>query len=344
MPRPVVPMAFAPRARSRAWSSMTCEGRIRGQSGEIRSRSNTGTPRSISIPLSVSSASSESTTPLPMKQRTCSRRMPAGMSERIVLRPPITRVWPALWPPWKRATAAARSVRRSTTLPLPSSPHWVPMTTTNLPMPAYRAMKRMITPMSMEPRPAMRNSRSRTSTSRASARFTPCGLMNGAIPSNTRNRPNAAARSGRFTPRASLGSPALVRVLQVLEELPVGSQHQQVPVPAESALVGLETAVEGVELGILRVGARVNLRGRRVALAADVERIALGVGENLGAAPLGGRLDAGAGALPFGAQPPGGAGEALLHALEDARGDVIRQVDPLHAHVDQLDAETLEIG
>src|SRR5262249_17234940 len=83
--------------------------------------------------LSVSNASIESTTPLPMKQRTCSRRIPAGMSDRMVLRPSMTSVWPALWPPWKRATAAARSVRRSTTLPLPSSPHWVPMTTTNCP-------------------------------------------------------------------------------------------------------------------------------------------------------------------------------------------------------------------
>src|SRR5271155_4164072 len=59
--------------------------------------------------------------------------MPEGIKERIVFLPPITSVCPALWPPWKRATAAARSVSRSTTLPLPSSPHWVPMTTTNLP-------------------------------------------------------------------------------------------------------------------------------------------------------------------------------------------------------------------
>src|SRR6267378_6434740 len=56
------------------------------------------------------------------------------MRDKTVLRPPMTSVWPALCPPWKRATAAARSVRRSTTLPLPSSPHWVPMMTTNLPM------------------------------------------------------------------------------------------------------------------------------------------------------------------------------------------------------------------
>ena len=54
---------------------------------------------------------------------------------------------------------------------------------------------------------------------------------------------------------------------------------------------------------------------------------ALGVGENLGAAPLRLGADTGTGALPFGAQPPGGAGEALLHALEDARRDAL-----WHAH------------
>src|SRR5581483_1662480 len=87
----------------------------------------------MSMVLSAISASSDSTTPLPMKQRTFSRRMPDGISDRIVLRPPITSVWPALCPPWKRATAVACSVSRSTTLPLPSSPHCVPITMTNLP-------------------------------------------------------------------------------------------------------------------------------------------------------------------------------------------------------------------
>src|SRR5215469_5658110 len=133
MPRPVVPMALGPRACSRALSSRMCDGRMSGQCGEMRSRSNTGTPWSIRVRLSASSACSDSTTPLPMKQRTSSRRIPEGIRERMVLRPPMTSVCPALWPPWKRATAAARSVRRSTTLPLPSSPHWVPMMTTNLP-------------------------------------------------------------------------------------------------------------------------------------------------------------------------------------------------------------------
>ena len=104
-----------------------------GQCGEMANRSNTGTPCSLSMRLSASNASSDNTTPLPMKQRTRSRRIPEGMSDRMVLRPPMTSVWPALCPPWKRATAAACSVSRSTTLPLPSSPHWVPMMTTNFP-------------------------------------------------------------------------------------------------------------------------------------------------------------------------------------------------------------------
>src|ERR1700734_4570193 len=56
------------------------------------------------------------------------------MSESTVFLPPITSVCPALWPPWKRTTACARSVSRSTTLPLPSSPHCKPITTRFLPI------------------------------------------------------------------------------------------------------------------------------------------------------------------------------------------------------------------
>src|SRR5258706_12091377 len=58
--------------------------------------------------------------------------MPEGTRCNTVFLPPITRVWPALCPPWKRTTPWAWSVSQSTTLPLPSSPHWVPMTTTFL--------------------------------------------------------------------------------------------------------------------------------------------------------------------------------------------------------------------
>src|SRR5262245_51900841 len=42
----------------------------------------------------------------------------------------MTRVWPALCPPWKRTTSSARSESQSTILPLPSSPHWAPITAT----------------------------------------------------------------------------------------------------------------------------------------------------------------------------------------------------------------------
>src|SRR3954469_22150105 len=56
--------------------------------------------------------------------------MPLGIRCSAVFTPLITRVWPALWPPWKRTTPWAISVSQSTSLPLPSSPHWVPTTTT----------------------------------------------------------------------------------------------------------------------------------------------------------------------------------------------------------------------
>ena len=45
----------------------------------------------------------------------------------------MTSVCPALCPPWKRAITSARSESQSTILPLPSSPHCAP-TTTTLPM------------------------------------------------------------------------------------------------------------------------------------------------------------------------------------------------------------------
>src|SRR5882757_8608602 len=58
--------------------------------------------------------------------------MPEGTRCSTVFLPPITSVCPALCPPWKRTTPWAWSVSQSTTLPFPSSPHWVPMTTTFL--------------------------------------------------------------------------------------------------------------------------------------------------------------------------------------------------------------------
>src|SRR3990167_3646852 len=70
--------------------------------------------------------------------------MPLGMRCSAVLTPLITSVWPALWPPWKRTTPCAISVSQSTSLPLPSSPHWVPTTTTLRPFVFVIASSRKI--------------------------------------------------------------------------------------------------------------------------------------------------------------------------------------------------------
>src|SRR5690606_34946004 len=138
MPRPVVPMALPPAAFSRAWSRAMWYGMISGVAGEIFSRERTSTPLASSSSISLRSAAGLSTTPLPIRHSASGRRMPEGIRCSTVLRPPMTRVWPALWPPWKRTTAPISSVSRSTILPLPTSPHCAPSTTTDCPITALR--------------------------------------------------------------------------------------------------------------------------------------------------------------------------------------------------------------
>ncbi|CPL29264.1 Uncharacterised protein [Bordetella pertussis] len=102
------------------------------QISETCRRERTSRPAASSSSISLSSASGDSTTPLPMKHVTPSCMMPDGIRRRIVFLPLIHSVWPALWPPWKRTTPCTDSASQSTILPLPSSPHWVPITTTFL--------------------------------------------------------------------------------------------------------------------------------------------------------------------------------------------------------------------
>ena len=52
--------------------------KISGQAEEILSRSRTGTPRASSWLISFNNASAESTTPLPIRHSTSSRRIPRG--------------------------------------------------------------------------------------------------------------------------------------------------------------------------------------------------------------------------------------------------------------------------
>ena len=90
----------------------------------------------MSAPCSRRSAISEircvgsMTTPLPMTDSFPGRTMPDGSSDSLYSTPPMTSVWPALCPPWKRTTTSARLESQSTILPLPSSPHWAPITAT----------------------------------------------------------------------------------------------------------------------------------------------------------------------------------------------------------------------
>src|SRR5579862_2589378 len=55
---------------------------------------------------------------------------PEGSRLSLYSTSPMTSVWPALCPPWNRTTTSARLDSQSTILPLPSSPHWTPTTTT----------------------------------------------------------------------------------------------------------------------------------------------------------------------------------------------------------------------
>src|SRR3954469_25725165 len=68
--------------------------------------------------------------------------MPLGIRCSAVFTPLMTSVWPALCPPWKRTTPWAISVSQSTSLPLPSSPHWVPTTTTLRPVVLFMETER----------------------------------------------------------------------------------------------------------------------------------------------------------------------------------------------------------
>src|SRR4030042_1576898 len=56
--------------------------------------------------------------------------MPDGVRRSLNVPWGLTTVWPALSPPEKRTTYLAFSDSISTILPLPSSPHWAPITAT----------------------------------------------------------------------------------------------------------------------------------------------------------------------------------------------------------------------
>src|SRR2546426_2999298 len=87
------------------------------------------TPRRTSASISSMSEPGSTTTPQPMTQRQPGCRMPDGIVCSTYFSRPATTVCPALLPPAKRATTFTWGASKSTTLPLPSSPHCVPTTT-----------------------------------------------------------------------------------------------------------------------------------------------------------------------------------------------------------------------
>src|SRR5215831_1101865 len=212
-----------------------------------------------------------------------------------------------------------------------------------------------MTPTSMEPRPAKRNSPSPSVSSRAKARFTACGCRKGAMPSNTSSRPSASRRSerlrdtrcfaegGRSSALGRRGPRAGACFLEIAEEFSIGCEDEQIAVLADRALISLKAAPEPVELRVVREGARVDRRSGRIALAAGAQPIALGIRDDHRALPLGGRADGGAFLLSLGTVAARGLGEGLLHALVDTRGDLIGEIDALHAHIDEVHPETLGV-
>ena len=83
-------------------------------------------PAWASISISACSTAGSATTPLPMMQTVRGWKMPEGIRRILNVPASFTIVWPALAPPLARTTTRACSASRSTTLPLPSSPHWQP--------------------------------------------------------------------------------------------------------------------------------------------------------------------------------------------------------------------------
>src|SRR5690606_2431287 len=371
MPRPVVPMALPPAARSRAWSRAMWYGMISGVAGLTFSRERTSTPASSSSAISFISAAGESTTPLPIRHSASSRRMPDGIRWSTVFLPPITSVWPALCPPWKRTTPPMSCVSRSTILPLPSSPHWAPITTTDWPMAAcslngkkpavpraadpsgFCGLSRLSAPAASPGRPRVQPWRTHQRAARppattrppmvrswpsgvasicAIARFQAAGAAKGMRPSLTATRPRAAQRS------LTRASPV---VAEVLQERVVALQHHHRIARLEGAAVGVEAALEGEERGVAVGGLGIDARGLGVALASQHLGVALGLGQQHGLLAIGLGAHDPRLLLALGAQRGGHLAALGAHAVVDLVDHLAvgGQVDLLEADVHHLHAE-----
>mmetsp|Transcript_13710 Transcript_13710/g.39104 ORF Transcript_13710/g.39104 Transcript_13710/m.39104 type:complete len:216 (-) Transcript_13710:11-658(-) len=131
MPRFVVPMELLEASASRMpsmswWLSMSMCVRV-----EMKTRSEARGSNSFSASSSRISVGRWQATPLPMRFLQLLLIIPQGSRWKAYFLPSTTRVWPALAPPLNLAQSCTSCARMSTSLPLPSSPHWAPRTTQN---------------------------------------------------------------------------------------------------------------------------------------------------------------------------------------------------------------------
>src|SRR5690606_35832451 len=129
----------------------------------------------------------------------------------------------------------------------------------------------------------------------------------------------------------------------VLQEGIVALEHDHPVAVGEGGAVGLEAALEGVERRIAAGGLAVDAGGFGIALASQLLRVALGLGDQHGALAVGlGADDAGL-LLALGAQAAGHLAAFGAHAVVDLGDDVAvgGQVDLLEADVDHAHAQRL---
>ena len=131
-----------------------------------------------------------------------------------------------------------------------------------------------------------------------------------------------------------------VRIAEILEELGIGRQHQPRIRGLQARLIGLHRAVEIEEFRVLAEGLGEDLVDLGFALAAQLLRFAVGIGDDDRCLPVGLGTDAPRRLLALGADLGGLPLTLGLHALIDRLAVGLGQIGTADLDVDHLDAET----
>src|SRR5690606_17690554 len=139
----------------------------------------------------------------------------------------------------------------------------------------------------------------------------------------------------------STGPSSLPVVAHVLEERIVVVEHDHAVAALERRAVRLQAALEGIEPGVAAGGLAIDARGRGIALAAQLLRVALGLGQEHGALSVRLGTDRLGLLLALGAQAAGHLLALRAHAPVHVpdHGAVGGQVDLLDPQVDDADAD-----